>query len=67
MTILTVADLSKSFDGVEAVSGVSFTLAAPETLPWSADALAVEQVLSNLISNPLRHTPPSTDQSPPAS
>lgn len=36
---------------------VTFTLNACDPLPWSADALAVEQVLSNLVSNALRHTP----------
>jgi signal transduction histidine kinase len=37
---------------------IAFTLAAPESLPWSADAVAVGQILGNLVSNALRHTPP---------
>ena len=45
------------FARLAAEKNVTFTLAAPDTLPWSADALAIEQVLSNLISNALRHTP----------
>ena len=36
---------------------VSFTLTAPGTLPWSADAVAIEQILGNLVTNALRHTP----------
>jgi signal transduction histidine kinase len=37
--------------------GVSFSVDTPASLPWKADALAIEQVLGNLVSNALRHTP----------
>jgi signal transduction histidine kinase len=37
--------------------GIRFLLQAPEKLPWQADQVAIEQVLGNLISNALRHTP----------
>jgi len=45
------------FARMAAEKGVAFTLAAPESLPWSADAIAFEQILGNLVSNALRHTP----------
>ncbi len=38
-------------------NGVSLRLEAPEKLPWKADPVAMEQVLTNLVSNALRHTP----------
>jgi signal transduction histidine kinase len=37
--------------------GVAFSLEVAGALPWTADALAIEQVLGNLVSNALRHTP----------
>jgi signal transduction histidine kinase len=37
---------------------VELELRAPASLPWVADSLAVEQILGNLVSNALRHTPP---------
>jgi signal transduction histidine kinase len=36
---------------------VNFTVTTPETLPWTSDVLSMEQVLGNLISNAIRHTP----------
>ena len=45
------------FARVAAEKEVSFTLSAPDTLPWTADAMAIEQVLGNLVSNALGHTP----------
>jgi two-component system sensor histidine kinase BaeS len=36
---------------------VTMCVDAPENLPWRADVLAIEQILRNLISNALRHTP----------
>ncbi len=45
------------FARVAAEKNVTFTLSAPDMLPWTADAMAIEQVLGNLVSNALRHTP----------
>jgi signal transduction histidine kinase len=45
------------FARAAAEAGVEFLLRAPDALPWHADALAVEQILGNLVSNALRHTP----------
>jgi len=45
------------FARVATEKAVTFTLAAPDALPWRADALALEQILGNLVSNALRHTP----------
>jgi len=36
---------------------IRFQLESPESVPWLADAMAVEQVLGNLIGNAFRHTP----------
>ncbi|MBN9690686.1 MAG: ATP-binding protein [Verrucomicrobia bacterium] len=36
---------------------VTLVLKAPDSLAWTTDALAVEQILGNLLSNALRHTP----------
>jgi signal transduction histidine kinase len=41
-----------------AEQGIELELQAPASLPWVADSLAVEQILGNLVSNALRHTPP---------
>ena len=37
--------------------GVTFSIESPVALPFSADAIAIEQALGNLVSNALRHTP----------
>jgi signal transduction histidine kinase len=37
--------------------GVAFSLSGATALPCNADAIAIEQVLGNLVSNALRHTP----------
>lgn len=55
------ADIARTVHGrfarIAGEKQVSFTLSAPEALPWSADAVAIEQILGNLVSNALRHTP----------
>ncbi len=55
------ADIARTIHGRFArIAGdkqVSFTLSAPEVLAWSADAVAIEQILGNLVSNALLHTP----------
>jgi signal transduction histidine kinase len=45
------------FARLAAERNITFTVSAPDTLPWVADQLAVEQVLGNLVTNALRHTP----------
>lgn len=45
------------FARLAAEKEVVFTVTAPDALPWSADALAIEQILGNLVTNALRHTP----------
>jgi signal transduction histidine kinase len=37
--------------------GVAFSIAAPAALPLRGDAVAIGQILGNLITNALRHTP----------
>ena len=54
MTILAVVDLSKSFDGVEAVSGVSFTLDAGELLALIGPNGAGKTTCFNMLSGQLR-------------
>ncbi|MDB6131961.1 MAG: two-component system sensor kinase [Verrucomicrobiales bacterium] len=55
------ADLARAvcrrFARVAAEKGVTLAVDAPATLPCRADAPAIGQVLGNLISNALRHTP----------
>ncbi len=45
------------FARLAAEKDVTFDLSTPENLPWFADATAIEQILGNLVSNALRHTP----------
>jgi len=45
------------FSRAAAEKEITLTVQAPENLPWQADTLAIEQILSNLLSNALRHTP----------
>ncbi len=45
------------FSRATAEKSITFTVEAPEFLPWEADPLAIEQILSNLLANALRHTP----------
>lgn len=45
------------FARVAEEKGVLFFIVAPDELPWTADAIAVEQILGNLVGNALRHTP----------
>lgn len=42
---------------VAAEKQVVFEQATPDSLPWHADATAMEQVLGNLVVNAIRHTP----------
>jgi signal transduction histidine kinase len=49
------------FARLAALKRINFTISAPDTLTCSADAIAIEQILGNLISNALCHTP--TDES----
>ena len=55
------ADIARTvhlrFARVAQEKGVAFSVEAPSALPWHADTLAIEQVLGNLVSNALRHTP----------
>lgn len=45
------------FGRTAAEKGVRLSCKSPAELPWKADALAIEQVLGNLVSNAIRHTP----------
>ena len=36
---------------------IEFKIIAPDSLPWSGDSLALEQILGNLVANAIRHTP----------
>jgi signal transduction histidine kinase len=55
---VTVAQaVHRKFSRAAAEKSITFTLEAPDSLPWEADTLAIEQILSNLVSNALRHTP----------
>ncbi len=49
--------VQQRFARLASEKNVSLALSAPDALPWSADAAAIEQVLGNLVSNALRHTP----------
>lgn len=55
------SDIAKAvrrrFERVAAEKGITLSVDAPDALPWSADVFALEQVLGNLVSNALRHTP----------
>jgi signal transduction histidine kinase len=45
------------FASVASERQIDFCLQAPDSIPWRADSVAIEQVLSNLVANALRHTP----------
>ena len=55
------ADIARTVHGrfarLAREKGVTLSIEAPATLPWKADAIAIEQVLGNLLGNALRHTP----------
>jgi signal transduction histidine kinase len=52
-----VRGVQARFARLAAERNIILTVSAPETLPWVADQLAIEQVLGNLVTNALRHTP----------
>lgn len=45
------------FAAAAAEKPLTFRLETPDSIPWDADALAIEQALGNLVGNALRHTP----------
>jgi signal transduction histidine kinase len=56
-----LADVSTSFSGQAEAAGIDLLVEIPDALPLpeiSADAGRLDQVLSNLMTNALRHTPP---------
>ncbi len=52
-----LADVSTSFSGQAEVNGVDLVVESPEYLWVQGDAGRLEQVLNNLVTNALRHTP----------
>ena len=52
-----LADVHTSFSGQAAVANIDLTHAAPADLKVSADYDRLTQVINNLVSNALRHTP----------
>jgi signal transduction histidine kinase len=52
-----VREVQARFARLAEERGITLRVEAPDTLPWLADKLAIEQVLGNLVSNALRHTP----------
>lgn len=55
--IAVVRTVHRRFVRLATEKGVAFTVDAPDALPWRGDALALEQILGNLVANALRHTP----------
>jgi signal transduction histidine kinase len=53
----TARKVHARFARLAAEKGVTFDVISPESLPWLADVLAIEQILGNLVDNALRHTP----------
>ena len=52
-------DLVQAFDKEASQRGVTLWIAAPEPLPpLSVDPVRIREVLSNLLANAIRHTPP---------
>jgi signal transduction histidine kinase len=47
----------RRFARIAEEKGVAFSYSGPPSVPFYADAIAIEQVLGNLVSNALRHTP----------
>ena len=53
-----VSDAASSFDAAAAAAGVTLTVEVPDDLPIvDVDPVRIREVVSNLVSNALRHTP----------
>ena len=54
---VVVRELAEAYRARAATSGVALTVEAPTKLPLATDPARLRQILDNLLSNALRHTP----------
>nr|WP_181035672.1 HAMP domain-containing sensor histidine kinase [Clavibacter michiganensis] len=55
---VVVRELAEAYRARATTSGVELNVKAPESLPLETDPARLRQILDNLLSNALRHTPP---------
>ena len=55
---VVVRELAEAYRAHAASSGVALNVETPQTLPLETDPARLRQILDNLLSNALRHTPP---------